>query len=255
LSFTADPTSARNVGDVVRLAWKARGQRAELCPLLGTGPTACRDVPLAGQRDFVIDETALRYVGLVLYAHGAGQKVSASVSLRPQCQNLRRWFFDSPPQRCPEDVVAESYAAGQYFERGLMVWVEDSDLFYVFYEGQDQHGRQTFDLASAQQVKPGASQDDRIGQNPPPGLYEPVSGFGLVWRGEVEGIDPKVRERIGWATEPEFGFTTATQCEIPAAPGARTCYLRGPRGEIIRHGAVTTAGFPLVWDYYSAGGQ
>ena len=68
-----------------------------------------------------IDETALHYVGLVLYAHGAGQKVSASVSLRPQCQNLRRWFFDSPPQRCPEDEVAESYAAGPYFERGLMV--------------------------------------------------------------------------------------------------------------------------------------
>ena len=55
------------------------------------------------------------------FLQAAGQKVSASVPLRPQCQNLRRWFFDSPPQRCPEDVVAESYAAGQYFERGLML--------------------------------------------------------------------------------------------------------------------------------------
>jgi hypothetical protein len=135
-----------------------------------------------------------------------------------------------------------------------MVWIEESDTFCVFYEGEDAQGRQSFDWVPAQNVKPGASQENRVGENPPPGLYEPVSGFGLVWRGEVEGIDPQVRARIGWATEPEFGFTTATQCSIPAVPGAWSCYLRGPRGEIIRHGAVTNTGYPVVWDYHRAEG-
>jgi hypothetical protein len=255
ISFTANPTITQNVGDVVHLAWETSGQRAELCPLIGSGPTGCQDVPLAGEQDFVIDETALGYIGLVLYARDDGKGVSKSVSLRPQCQNLRRWFFDNPPLRCPEDDAVESYAAGQYFERGLMMWVEDTDTFYVFYEGEDEHGRQSFDWVPAQNVKPGASAEDRIGEDPPPGLYEPVSGFGLVWRGEVEGIDPRVRERIGWATEPEFGFTTAKQCQVPAVPGAWSCYLRGPRGEIIRHGAVTNIGYPIVWDYHRAEGQ
>jgi hypothetical protein len=36
------------------------------------------------------------------------------------------------------------------------------------------------------------------GETPPPGLYEPVRGFGKVWR-EEQGV----RDALGWAVEPE----------------------------------------------------
>jgi hypothetical protein len=36
------------------------------------------------------------------------------------------------------------------------------------------------------------------GETPPAGLFEPVRGFGKLWREE-----PGVRDRLGWAVEPE----------------------------------------------------
>ena len=215
----------------------------------------CREVPLQGSTEFVTDQESLSYAGFGLKVSAGEQLAWGTETVHFQCKNLRTWFFENPPLRCPTDQAAESYAAAQYFERGLMLWVEDSDMFYVFYEGEDEYGRQSFDAVPAQNVKPGASEQDRVDEEPPPGLYEPVSGFGLVWRGEVEGIDAKVRERLGWAKEPEFGFTLKNQCQMQVVSGAWTCYLQAPRGEIIRYGAVTTAGYPLVWDYYPTSGQ
>jgi len=37
-------------------------------------------------------------------------------------------------------------------------------------------------------------------RRPPPGLYAPQSGFGLVWCGDVAG-SPGYRERLGWALD------------------------------------------------------
>ena len=45
-------------------------------------------------------------------------------------------------------------------------------------------------------------------QTPPPGLFEPVRGFGKVW---FEGTGARVRERLGWATDQEAGGAGARQ--------------------------------------------
>jgi hypothetical protein len=56
---------------------------------------------------------------------------------------------------------------------------------------------------------------------PPPGYYEPVRGFGEVWR-KVPGA----RDRLGWATEDEFvvgeGFFQCTTGKYSR------CYVTGP---------------------------
>ena len=41
---------------------------------------------------------------------------------------------------------------------------------------------------------------------PPPGFYQPVRGFGQVWREQ-----PGVRERLGWALGDEVAYQTAVQ--------------------------------------------
>jgi hypothetical protein len=69
----------------------------------------------------------------------------------------------------------------------------------------------------------------------PPGLYSPVSGFGLVWRGDVEQ-SPGYHDRLGWAVEPEFGYEAVVQCDDARPSGGRswqTCYLQGPDDEVI----------------------
>ena len=248
LSFTANPTITQNLGDVVHLAWEAGGQRAELCPLIGTGPTNCHDVPLVGEQDFIIDELALTYVGFALRAYSREQTGLRTVELHPQCQNLRPWFFAGPPLRCPADQALTSYAASQRFERGLMVWVEETDEFYVFYDEPDEQGFQVVQRTVGLDLKPGASEDNRIGEDPPPGLYEPVSGFGLIWRGEVEWPYPdNVRERLGWATVPESGYDTAYQCSTPAYPRLWNCFLLGPGGAVLHLRPDSTAGVRILW--------
>jgi hypothetical protein len=51
----------------------------------------------------------------------------------------------------------------------------------------------------------------------------------MVWRGL--GFVGNVRDRLGWATGPEFALSTAYQCN--SAPKYNTCYLQGPDGVIV----------------------
>ncbi|MGD9145790.1 MAG: hypothetical protein PVI80_09540 [Anaerolineae bacterium] len=249
LSFTIAPTTTQNIGDQIFMAWEALGQGAAICPLLGSGPVEaeCQDVPLQGDSTFTTDESSMAYLGFALRVTGADTKAWSAVYTHLQCQDLRAWFFDHPPERCPAAPALHSYAAGQYFEHGFMVWVEDTDEFYIFYQGPDQAGFQTFERLVGLQLKPGASQDNRVPDDPPPGYLQPVSGFGLLWRGEVDNLSTDVRQRLGWATAPEFGFDTAYQCATRAHPRSWSCYLRGPSGELLHLHPDSTAQVRLLW--------
>jgi hypothetical protein len=248
--FRVTPVTTQNAGDPLSMEWQAVGDRAEICPIDGTGPIAswCRDVPLVGSSEFVTAEESMGVVALGLRVWAGTAFTWSVVDVQLQCQNLRQWFFDTAPQRCPDSAPRESYAAGQYFERGLMVWIADWDDFYVFYRGKDEQGFQTFDWILEPVLRPGASEGHRVGETPPAGLYEPVSGFGLIWRGEMEGVRADVRQRLGWATAPEAGFDTAYQCVTPSHPHLWTCFLRGPQGEILRLSPDSSAQVRFLWE-------
>jgi hypothetical protein len=250
LSFTVTPTTTLNIGERMTMTWEAEGEKAEVCPISGPGPVEgrCQAVPLVGSTTFTTDQEAMSYTGFGLKVTAGDTFTWSLVDVRLQCQNLRPWFFADPPPRCPADTAHESRAAGQYFERGLMVWMEDPDSFYAFYEGEDEDGFQVYDWVTDIQLKPGASPDNRVGEQAPAGLYEPVSGFGMVWRGEIEGVRADVRQRLGWATGPELEFDTAYQCETTFYPGLWNCFLRGPQGEILYLHPDSTAQVRWLWE-------
>jgi hypothetical protein len=250
LSFTVTPTTTHTVGEAITLTWEAIGDQVEICPIAGYGPVEieCQKVPLKGDMTFVTDEESMAYLGFGLRVKAGGSTTWSVADVHLQCEDLREWFFDNPPQRCPAEPALHSYAAGQYFEHGFMIWVEDTDDFYIFFEGEDEHGFQTFEWTIGLQLKPGASPDNRVGVQPPPGLHEPVSGFGLIWRGEVKGLRDDIGQRLGWATEPEFGFDTAYQCETPAHPRSWSCYLRSPRAELLHLHPDSTAQARFLWE-------
>ena len=113
-----------------------------------------------------------------------------------------------------EMVIQTAY---QPFENGAMLWVsrttwtQERLIYVLFNDG-------TFQVFDDTWVE---GQPVNSGLTPPAGRYEPVRGFGKVWR---EGTGARVRERLGWATEPERG-----------GPGA---YQRFGRGEMYWSGAV-----------------
>jgi hypothetical protein len=122
-----------------------------------------------------------------------------------------------PQQYPPFDKEMTIQTAWQPFEHGEMVWISRTTyiqerLIYAF-----------FDDGTYQQFEDTWREGQPVSANltPPAGRYEPVRGFGKVWR---EGTGARVRERLGWATAPEKG-----------APGA---YQQFQRGEMYWTGAV-----------------
>lgn len=99
---------------------------------------------------------------------------------------------------CPRVDAITTAAARQPFERGWLFWRQDVNLIYGldldqtwFFTGDTwRDGDPPYDPAII----------------PPANLYQPVRGFGKVWRER-----PGVREALGWATAEESGFMTVIQ--------------------------------------------
>jgi hypothetical protein len=97
---------------------------------------------------------------------------------------------------CPQGTATTVNSASQQFERGTMIWA--SGPIYVL----TSDGRyQKFDDTFVAGVDPESSF-----LSPPPGLLEPVRGFGKIWRNY-----PDVRTTIGWASAAEVGGQTVMQ--------------------------------------------
>ncbi|MGQ9889959.1 MAG: hypothetical protein ACUVSX_15955 [Aggregatilineales bacterium] len=99
------------------------------------------------------------------------------------------------PLGAPPAAIS-SASAYQPFERGAMVWL--SGPIYALFSG----GRfQRYDDTFAPGVDP-----DSGGEVAPPGLVEPVRGFGKVWRSA-----PGVRAGLGWGLTSESGAQATLQ--------------------------------------------
>jgi LysM repeat protein len=170
---------------------------------------------------------------------------SSTPSATPDlCRDAPAWFVTPTPPVCPTAPAANSQAAAQRFERGQMVWLAARDQYFVLYDGATASTRTMLFLPGPLNLKPGASPDNRVTETPPPGREQPVSGFGLIWRGEVTGSET-VREALGWATQSEFGYTTTYQCQA-STTAEWNCYLRGPSGQVLR--LYFTPGGGYFWD-------
>lgn len=150
-----------------------------------------------------------------------------------QCQFA--WFFSSQPQQgCPRESPLQSNAAAQSFERGTMIWVKQLGRYFILskatlFEG-DVRKRLDYVHDPLDIIR-----DTSAEIVPPAGLYAPVSGFGLIWRGDVSQ-SPGYREVLGRALAPESGYDTLYQCDDAKPSGGYNwafCYLRGSGGEVI----------------------
>lgn len=110
--------------------------------------------------------------------------------------------FQSQPEAyqllgCPTADELGLPVVVQRFERGWMLWVARHDTapptIYALFEDSQQYAR--FDDTYVAGKDP-----DSAGLTAPPGVFEPVRGFGKIWR---EASAAGVRDRLGWATAPE----------------------------------------------------
>jgi hypothetical protein len=100
---------------------------------------------------------------------------------------------------CPVAEATTTGAAFQPFEQGLMFWRADRrDIDVLHTDGWWAGYTDTWD--ESQPV-------DDPSLTPPEGLWQPVRGFGKVWREQLD--EPQTR--IGWALEPERGYDMLAQ--------------------------------------------
>jgi hypothetical protein len=239
LLFSASPTEIDPGGDVT-LTWHFNGETAKLCEINPAGIFGqCHDVGPNGSMTLSApDHYRNSYQYTLDVADHPEQFQQVTITIR--CPDV--WFFNEPTTVCPDGPAVISNGAAQRFEGGTMVWMEATKQIFVLYEVFNNtfaapHGYMGYQIYD-DPWQAGMPEDDPA-ISAPDGRYEPVRGFGMIWRLEDSGLPEwSVRDLLGWALEPEFTYETAYQCDTTAtsfqAQTRSYCYLRLPDDRLAR---------------------
>lgn len=190
-------------GDTIVLEWESSGAtQAVLYAILPSGqlPASGWEVEPTGVYTYQIPIDARNQSEFFLYVYDAADR-GAGANLVAKLRCPVPWFFAPAPDTCASEPIRSS-AAEQHFEHGTMIWVGAQDAIYVLYD--DDQFSPKWDMFTDTWDASKPDRDPAL--VPPPGRYQPVRGFGLVWREQ-----PMVRERLGWAVDQETGFNTVVQ--------------------------------------------
>lgn len=159
------------------------------------------------------------------------------------CQT--QWqYIQPPPQGCPMFPATVGQGVYQTFERGYMLWVAPKEIYVLYSDGLTPFWTRfddTFAEGTGQFPNP-PWKDPSIDPSAPQGLYQPVRGFGRLWRNEDQHPQKAVvRDRIGWGTmEFEQPYSVTKQVRNDG-----TIFLNDPNGRFFQ---LTPAG---VWQIYA----
>jgi plastocyanin len=228
-------------GDTVVFEWETTGAiQATL------GIHLSQQVPVDASGTFTY-ETKPDQCGCVVFSltatNGEEQADVATIHIQFPCPTS---LFFSPGQRpeccgpcanfgCPEPAIT-SDAAEQHFEHGTMIWVKEQDTIYVLFEDVPSGSERAAKLFTDEWDEGQPDHDPSL--VPPDGLYQPVRGFGLVWR-----QNPEVRERLGWAVDQETAFVTTVQ-RVPGYGRHSSTYMRALDGNVWH---LQSIGFGCGW--------
>jgi hypothetical protein len=221
--FTIAPPTIR-AGDPVTLTWSATAEQVVIYRLdaLGRLTMPAYEVPLSGTLVVTTSETLHNSVNFALFAISPAGTAQAGAYATILC--LDTWFFANPPGDCPVGPPKWTQWVVQDFEHGQMLWAEVSRMIYILYAGGTRWEARYDTWAEGM-----AEYDPAL--TPPAGMFQPVRGFGLVWRDEQALEGTRVRDRLGWAVNEEYQMGQgAVQCN--SAPKYVTCYLSSPGGVV-----------------------
>lgn len=97
----------------------------------------------------------------------------------------------------PTPIVNQIIVAEQIFENGRMFYLQPNQEIWVMINGQDHTGGSW--SRHSDTWREGMPEFDPD-LTPPDGLYQPMRGFGKLWR-----ENETVQNALGWALEPEHG--------------------------------------------------
>jgi hypothetical protein len=237
--FTIEPASI-DPGDTITITWRTTGGQVSLFPI---NPFGQMSPPYqVDNNDSMVITTDLSQrnsIQFMLNVHDArlNKDIQAFASAAFRCPDV--WFFHDGPASCPQSPAITGTAAIQHFEHGILIWLQPRNSITILYS--DDQFSPKWDLRQDNYVDGQPESDPTL--IPPKGKFQPIRGFGLVWRDEQATIGFRVRDRLGWAIDEEEPFQGALQCN--SAIKYTTCYLKDDRGRTIELKPERSA-----WSYY-----
>lgn len=204
LNFTVEPAEV-NPGDTVTLRWttiNAEQVRVDQYLPDSVPYSETLNLPLTGEFAHIVLMSERQWHVFQLTATNTASTVEQSVKVVIRCPDT--YFFGSPLEAdrqhwdCPDGPAITSNAAEQAFENGRMFWTEHDQRIYVLL------GDGTYRVYEDTWTADEPDRDPTL--IPPTDRYQPVRGFGKVWR-----TQPNVRDQLGWALGLEKGFETQIQ--------------------------------------------
>jgi hypothetical protein len=190
-------------GDTIVLTWRwSGGTEATIYHMFGFQLSEPHwEVGQRGSLTYTISAQARNHDDFVLFVNDT-QGVVAQETLRIELRCPDAWFFEPAPNVCPAGPPLISDGAEQHFQRGVMVWSRAEDRIYVLFDDDRSPTWQAYEDRFDQGQDPSLDPDIKS----PPGLYQPIRGFGLIWRERSN-----VRKRLGWGVDREARYQTAIQ--------------------------------------------
>lgn len=220
--FSAAPSTIER-GGVVTVSWAVAGASEVSVGQIDPDGFYVRPteaMPASGTMTYTAFELDYYTAGFFIVAvNDEGATVTATASVVVNCPYTYA-ISDSAAQAgtCPLDAVAEIPAAYQIYERGEMIWRSDRIEIVALY------GNGTYERFADTFVE-----DDTYAypSEPPEGYIAPIRGFGKVWVN-----NPSVQINLGWALQPEIGFSPMVQSIAHGQLGltASVDYLTLPDG-------------------------
>jgi hypothetical protein len=140
------------------------------------------------------------------------------------------------PDAFPTPVSEQIIVAEQLFERGRMFYLQPVDEIWVLID--DEEGADGGPWRRRQDTwEDGMPEFDPTIIPPDEDLYQPIRGFGKLWR-----EDDAIRGALGWAIEDEYGHVTRYEYYAGGEVTAAGDYVPGPGQHTIvsRHGEPDT---------------
>lgn len=221
-TFTAN-LEAVAPGEAVRLTWEAEGGELAIVEMRDASQLGGRfgpppvyrtfEVPLSGSLDVTVPETFILGATFTL---SVANRHPDNLYTKLAGRSLRVGMRLPPDQNSHVINVAAAY---QPFQTGFMVWMDNHLGFWVFQDSGFRYQMPEDQVA--------ALPENPVTEEPPPGLYKPVSGFGRLW-----GNNEVARNALGWGTAPEQPYTTTFET-FTTADGAVNYYLMLPDGRVV----------------------
>jgi hypothetical protein len=182
--------STRNVDRAIIYRLDASGQRNQVWNNLAPDGSLAVGTRRSdrGQVDFVLSV-------------GDGPVITeARLSVPLACPE--QWFFQPPPDECPNEQPQLTTMIEGRFERGRMLYIRQSNLVYALFND----GQTPAWISFENRYNPAVHPEMEAGFQPPPGFYQPTGILGFGWRGR-----DVVRNRLGLALEPGVEYEGTTQ--------------------------------------------